>query len=331
MRIIDVDTEAARSACTCETVSSFDDIVSQRVLGASNHIKMISDMIESIADECLEKGCDFEETRSRIWKLASYFVQTRGEASQAISNAIYLMLHGIDELVASDPLSKNIAAIIQTKDQYLAESKKNVETAVSFAVNLSENFEHLFIYDYSSSVEKFIKKLPSKKHIYIAESRCINGGAPFIESLKASGHTLHFFPDAACMYYLKKCEAVFMGAETIYPDGTGFNTTGSDMVGLICDYLKLPLYFITTLVKLDFRPLSGRAKNLVVNNLEDVLKEDLSSDYGKFDIDFTCPELIAVPASHIKGYITERGIIPAAQLYDIAIDYQKYLKGGTYV
>ena len=32
---------------------------------------------------------------------------------------------------------------------------------------------------------------------------------------------------------------VFMGAETLYADGTGFNTTGSDIVGLICNYYHI--------------------------------------------------------------------------------------------
>ncbi|MCB6288780.1 hypothetical protein LI276_22125, partial [[Clostridium] scindens] len=87
----------------------------------------------------------------------------------------------------------------------------------------------------SSSVEAFLRKINGPKRIYIPESRVINGGAPFVQPCLEAGHQIHFIPDASMMYYMKSCDGVFMGAESIYPDGTGFNTTGSDIVGLLCD------------------------------------------------------------------------------------------------
>lgn len=129
----------------------------------------------------------------------------------------------------------------------------------------------IFVYDYSSTVEKFLRGLAEherKIRIYIAESRIIDGGLPFVKVCQKAGHHIKFIPDASMMYYIKDCDAAFMGAETFYPDGTGFNTTGSDIVGLLCSYYKIPLYFLTPMIKLDIRPVTGGRKNLVFDNMK---------------------------------------------------------------
>ena len=164
------------------------------------------------------------------------------------------------------------------------------------------------------------------KTIYIAESRVINGGKPFVKPCIEAGHQIHFIPDASLMYYMKECDGAFMGAESIYPDGTGFNTTGSDIVGLICDYYKKPLYFISPLIKLDVRPVYGKEKTIVINDLKDKLQDVADPDNHK-DIDYYTPELLGVCPEHIKGFITEKGVIPSIQLYDTAMQYIKELRG----
>ena len=87
--------------------------------------------------------------------------------------------------------------------------------------------------------------------IYICESRALDGGRPFVKNALASGHHVHFIPDTTMLSAMKKCQAVFIGAETIYPDGTVFNTIGSDIVAMLCGTIHKPLYVLTPLIKLD--------------------------------------------------------------------------------
>ena len=68
---------------------AFDDIVEQRVLGASKHIAMIGEMFEAIADRGLQEHKKPADIIEEIKKVADYFIATRGEASQAVSNAIW--------------------------------------------------------------------------------------------------------------------------------------------------------------------------------------------------------------------------------------------------
>ena len=202
------------------------------------------------------------------------------------------------------------------------------ETAVSYAVEIGNRMSAIMVYDYSSSVEAFLRKINGPKRIYIPESRVINGGAPFVQPCLEAGHQIHFIPDASMMYYMKSCDGVFMGAESIYPDGTGFNTTGSDIVGLLCDYFHVPLYFISPLIKLDVRPVYGKEKCTVINDLRSKLEPVANPKQVKGTIDYTAPELLAVSQGFIKAFITEQGVIPATQMYDISMKYIKELRGA---
>ena len=322
-----VNLDKARKALPAAAVKDFDDIVEQRVLGASKHIQMIGKMIEQIAVDSVETNRTIAEMLERIQEVCQFFIHTRGEASQAITNAVYLMTAGYRQHEERD-IRTYAQRIIDVKKQYERDCTAASETAVSYAVEIGNRMSAIMVYDYSSSVEAFLRKINGPKRIYIPESRVINGGAPFVQPCLEAGHQIHFIPDASMMYYMKSCDGVFMGAESIYPDGTGFNTTGSDIVGLLCDYFHVPLYFISPLIKLDVRPVYGKEKCTVINDLRSKLEPVANPKQVKGTIDYTAPELLAVSPGFIKAFITEQGVIPATQLYDISMKYIKELRGA---
>ena len=66
---------------------AFDSIVEQRILGASNHIAMVGDMIEAIVQRGAEEHRPTAQVIEEIFAVTGFFIATRGEASQAVSNA----------------------------------------------------------------------------------------------------------------------------------------------------------------------------------------------------------------------------------------------------
>jgi len=310
---------------------SFDSIVEQKVLGAGRHISMIGDMIVALAERGVRENHDTKRVIEEIQTIAAFFIKTRGEASQAVSNAILLMINNIDSL-ADLPMIAAGEAIIKQKNNYSQKAGEAVNQVVEYAVRLAEDMDQIFVYDYSSTVEQFLRRL-AKNHkqyeIYIAESRVIDGGRPFVIACEEAGHRIRFIPEAAMMYFLKDCQGVFMGAETFYPDGTGFNTTGSDVVGLICDYFHVPLYFLTPMIKLDMRPVTGGEKNLVFRDLAGKLASNWGEKYSIKKIDFIVPELVPVKSEWIRAFVTEYGVIPAGQLFGISMKYSRNLRRVT--
>ena len=322
--------EAVRMLLASQDQDDFDKINDQKILGASQHIAMIGRMIENIA---LDYNDSVDTLLHRVKSVGDFFIETRGEASQAVSNAISIMLRGLDALSSNTDVKQVAERIIEAKDDYKVYSEKALSMCVEYGFALLKNKKKIFIYDYSSTVDKVLAKLADsemKHHVYIAESRIIDGGKPFLKTCLDSGHLITFFPDSAMMYFLKQADVALMGAETFYPDGTGFNTTGSDIVGLVCKTHHIPLYFITPLIKLDARPLAGKEKNLVFNDTKVKLSKNLMDVVDVDKIQFVVPELLGVPADQITGFITEQGVIPSVSMFDVSIKYLDFINGGSY-
>ena len=308
----------------------FDDIVYQRVLGASKHIQMIGEMFLALADKTEKTGQTAETLGKELREVADFFKRTRGEASRAVCNAINTMLlqmGGFDGCTIEDAARRVRGSV----EYYAGQSEREIAKVVEYAAAAAGCMEKIMIFDYSSTVNAFLKRLGKEKkgiEVYIPESRTINGGYAFVPTALSAGMKVHFIPDAAIMYFLKDCDGAFFGAETLYADGTAFNTTGSDIVGLVCRTFHVPLYVLTPMIKLDIRPVYGYHRELVINDMRERMALAGFSREELEQVDFSCPELLPVEGDYIKGVITEFGIIPAGALYPLAMNYDKNLNQG---
>lgn len=319
--------ELARKSLAQNSIQAFDDINNHKILGASNHIKMIGEMIEDIIIDAKNKKQSAKEVKTRIKNVSDFFKATRGEASQAITNAINLMTKNLENYDDNADLNIIGKEIIETKNLYQDINKNAINLIINYSLEVIKGKKNIFVFDYSSTVEKVIEKIDSSCEVYIAESRVIDGGKPFLKTCQNNNLKITYLPDAAIMHFLRKCDIALMGAETFYPDGTGFNTTGSDIVGLLCREYDIPLYFLTPMIKIDPRPVFGKEKNLVYVDLKEKLSKNLSNDIKINEINFITPELLAVEPKHIKAFITEKGIIPSNSMFDISLKYLKEIGG----
>lgn len=309
---------------------NFDDIVLQRVLGASKHISMIGDMLRAIASKYREVEGDTAAMLEDLLAVADYFKATRGQASSAIGNAIDFMMRGMRSL-GEMPVAEAARAVEASVNAYSSDAHDNIEKLTGYAVSLSKGMRRILVFDYSSTVNRFLARLGQEQpgiEVFIPESRIINGGYAFVPTSLSAGLKVHFIPDAAIMYYLKDCDAAYFGAETYNPDGTAYNTTGSDLVGLVCREYHVPLYILTPLIKLDTRPLQGYVRKLVNNNTREKLCSAGFTAKELESVDFDCPELLPVGPEFIAAFITECGVIPTAGMYAESVRYAKFLTGG---
>ena len=306
---------SVKLALSPEKQRMFDDIDLQRVLGASTHIKMIGDMFLDIAD--LVSNPD--ERVAGVRGVADYFSATRGASSQAISNAIALMLSGMG------PGAVSLRASVE---QYRAGANADMAAIRDFLWNVLAGMERILVFDYSSTVAA-VAPLARDHGVtltcYVPESRGLDGGRPYVRPFLAAGHRVHFIPDSALHYYLPKCDAAFFGSETLYPDGTCFNTVGSELVGLVSKEFKVPLYVPTPLIKLDMRALRGYRKPPIVDDHTGRMATHWEAGERE-GVDFTCPELVPVAPDYITAYITEVGILPPGAIYTAALTYQEKLR-----
>ena len=312
----------ARSMLEGEAVDLFDDITLSRVLGASKHTELIGRMLLSIADRTDLSSADMVQ---RLKTVSGFFKETRGQNSRAIYNAINIMTAGLGQMEQMAPETIR-AEIHRTVEGYQTGADANTRQAVAYAASLCESMDAIMIFDYSSTVDAFVRALGHKMTVYIPESRALTGGKPFVKGALEAGHDVHFIPDTTMMEALRSCQAAFMGAETLYPDGSVFNTIGSDILAVVCRELRVPLYAISPLIKVDTRPVGGYVR---LAPMPYDYGQRLAADWDsetRDAVDFRGIKLVKIPPQLISGIISEAGIIPAGSFFDTAMGYGRSLE-----
>ena len=286
-------------------LKKFDDINDGTVLGASNHIRMIADMFMAVA-----KSYDEPKAKEYIVNIGDFYKETRGKSSYAIITAI----EKIDDCIKSSAGHDYKDKVENGVKDYFVKSNEDTAKILKYTDRLLADKENVMIFDYSSTVEKAVAKCSKKLNVYIPESRTINGGYPFVKGIVEAGHKVYFIPDACMLTVLDKIDIAFIGAETFYPDGTAFNTAGSDILAELCKIYHVPYYVLTPLLKADPRACFGIYKKPLIKDLGYKLAEDWPSEL-KEKVDFNALELVAVRPELITGYVSEIGITDPAGLF----------------
>ncbi|MEG0577636.1 MAG: initiation factor 2 [Bacilli bacterium] len=295
----------------------YEDIKTGAVLGASTHIKMIGQMFIAISNQ---PDLSDSEKLYRISKVSNYYKETRGKSSYAIINALNAMTSKLSII------EQNIGDGIENEiNNYFVHADENVDKIIEYANKLAKDMKTIMIFDYSSTVEKFLISIPKRIKIYIPESRAIDGGKPFLKNAIKAGHDIHYIIDAAMLTVLRECDAVFIGAETFYPDGTAFNTVGSDILAHLCKEFKIPYYVLTPMLKVDMRPLIGVYKEVIASDLKIKLTVNWSDEISKY-VNFECIELVAIEPEFITAFVSEVGILPISAIYHESCLYQEKIK-----
>lgn len=319
----------------------YDDMHTGRVLGAANHIRMIGDILRLVAavdadDETTGIASSEEMRRKDVLDLCRFFQNTRGKSSYAIVTALNLMTRYVRALPQGDVApgahsadATDIArALHRGIDEYLLQADENASSIVEYAGRLAQSMDTFIVYDYSSTVEAFVASLARPRRIYVPESRIIDGGKPFLSTFAHVGHDVHYIPDAAMLTVLGECHGAFIGAETFYPDGTAFNTAGSDILAELCAARSIPYYVLTPLIKLDMRAAFGIYKQPVKGNMSDILGKSLDPEL-RSKLHMSCIELVAIPPAHITAFVTEAGIVPPAAMYGLSVEYDRRVNALT--
>ena len=293
-------------------------IDNHEILGASQQIEIISDIMLNLVSENHDLDCI--ELVDIINDFVNYFINSRGNASRAFINSLRELTKNVNKNITNYDNLKSL--ISKNIEEFNLSSGDNLKKILEYSCNELSAYTDIFLFDYSSTVEKAISYLSDKSdsniNVYISESSAIDGGSPFLKLNNKDNLKIHFFPDSAALHFLKKSQCCLMGAETFYPNGTGFNTIGSDIMGYLCKKFDIKLYFITPMNKLDERRNLGIRKESVYIDYKEKYKNSNLLDDSVFT---SIPELIGVEPDNIFAYITEFGVIPTNSMYLLSKEY----------
>jgi ribose 1,5-bisphosphate isomerase len=290
------------------------DLERPQLLGASRQLDLAADLLATVATE--HQG-DRADLVRQLREVAAYLVAMRGDASQAFPNALAVMLAGVDEQQRGSVDELRATVIEQTRD-FARRSREQVRSIAEYGAALAAGATRILVYDFSSSVAAILVELDlagARPTVIVPEARTLDGGRSYVEELLEGRLPLEFVPDVAMGSKIKSCDLVLSGAETITAEGGCYNTTGSLLVALACQYWRVPLYTPTTLLKIDTRTLFGYRRS--IPELDTFRLSNLTEDWPlplAARVELSSPDLDYVPPELIAGFVTELGVLPSAAI-----------------
>jgi ribose 1,5-bisphosphate isomerase len=290
-----------------------DQIDRAEVLGASRNVQMIGEILSQVA--AAEIGTPREGVR-RVRSVANYFVQTRGQTTQAVTNSLLLLLEGLDG-------AEDVAAFIDQRRQWLHQEMDRWSGVITqCGANLLADGAAVLAYDYSSSVAAILKHAAEQGkqlQVILPESRTLNGGRPYLRELEGCGHRLACIPDSGMGHVISRCSAVLEGVETLCADGSFYNTLGSLTAAVLAAHYRVPYHAATSLIKLDLRTMTGRFPSIP--------HRDFSRLYGPMTgVEMSYPENERVPPDLVTLYLTEHGVVSPGSIAGLARELAERLQ-----
>lgn len=319
---------ARRPSLPPRAAVQLDAFEAPHILGASRQIEIAAEILIGVAEEHDGDGAALAH---RLGEVAAYLSARRGASSQAIPNALAMMLDGHQERVREEPDTLREWAIANI-GRYRDDAAGWMAAIVANGAQLASGAKRLLAYDYSSTISRILREFATAAKpplVILPEARTLEGGRRFVEDLQDTPLRFEVIPDAAIGSKVRRCDLALIGAETITAEGGCYNTTGSLLVALACQHWRVPLYVPSTLVKIDARTLRGYRRpdpELGEDHLRRLTEGWPRSLVERVPV--ASPDLDYVPPALLSGYVTEAGILPPAAIVQHAERLARAMGGG---
>lgn len=222
-----------------------------------------------------------------------------------IAKAIYEVNVGWKERGKQENPSILREFAISKIEELIKNSEISLRKVSDYGASLIRDLDAIATCSYSSTlceVFKVAKKEGKKFSVLVSESR--SGGKSYglftAKKLIAYGIQVEVFPDYAINEHVRRAKKVFVGADSILPDGSLINGTPTYQLAQASRRLNLPFYVICETSK--FEVLSYRG--------------ELEIEEG-FDL---------VPSNLITAIVTEIGVIKPSEVLLIMKQMEEYMR-----
>lgn len=303
-----------------ETEEKLVELENLQVLGATRQLQIVADALVALVER--HDGGPSEMAQDAK-SLAEYLISTRGQSSQAIANALNLMLLDLNHKAESAESAEELREWLVTQiSGYKTSTDEWMSRLTEYGANLISGCRRVMAYDYSSSVSRILSAAAGRGQrlaVVAPESRILDGGVKYLAELEDANHYIELVPDSSMGVLMRDCDMVLEGAETISAEGGCYNTTGTFQAALAAQYWRKSFYVASTSIKLDPSTLEGHSRSIPSLDLRSELlgEQKVSSE----KVTAACPELDYTPPWLIHGFITELGVMPPPALWRQALRF----------
>ena len=179
----------------------------------------------------------------------------------------------------------------------------------------------IMTYSYSSTVLEVLAKLRPTR-VIISEGRPLKEGIKAARRLVGEGISITLITEAQMALFVQEVEAVVVGADTIFPDGSYVNKIGTRLLALAAQAAEVPLYVLAETLKVSARSSPARFIAEEGKRKEVAREKWLQVRNVYFEV---------TPAQLVTSYLTNEGVIRPQELHrfgEKAEQERKRLFGG---
>ncbi|CAA3003460.1 translation initiation factor eIF-2B subunit delta-like isoform X3 [Olea europaea subsp. europaea] len=304
--------------------------------GNARCIAMLQAFQESIED--YSTPLDKELTRDLPTKINGYvsFVIQCRPLSISMGNAINFLKSKILELPSTMSESEAKASLLSDIDRFINEKIILADKViVRHAVTKIRDGDVLLTYGSSSVVEMIFLcalELGKQFRVVIVDSRPKLEGRMLLRRLVGKGVSCTYTHINAVSYIMHEVTRVFLGASSVFSDGTVYSRVGTASVAMVAHQFHVPVLVCCEAYKFHKRV---QLDSLCFNELGD--PDAIARVFGKEDINYLDDwassqnlQLLnlnydATPKDYISMIITEYGMIPPTSVPVIVREYGEHL------
>ncbi|GMI75484.1 hypothetical protein like AT5G38640 [Hibiscus trionum] len=304
--------------------------------GNARCIAMLQAFQEAIRDYSTppEKTLNRDLT-SKIGGFVSFLIECR-PLSMSMGNAIRFLKSRIARLPLTLSESEAKAALCSDIDRFINEKIVLADKVIlRHAATKIRDGDVLLTYGSSCVVEMILlyaHELGKQFRVVVVDSRPMLEGQKLLRRLVAKGLSCTYTQLNAISYVMHEVTRVFLGASSIFSNGTVYSRIGTASVAMVAHAFQVPVlvcceaYKFHERVQLDsicFNELGdpdavskvpGRVDVNYLDNLTDKQKENLQLLNLKYD---------ATPSDYISVIVTDYGMIPPTSVPVIVREYRK--------
>lgn len=212
-------------------------ICGDRVSGASQlTVKAAESFLELI-----EEDGALEDVRS----LGALLRKAR-PSMPSIANISTLVMKEIEDRVRGGRRLKE--AVREAVDEVLNEYRDRMKRVIEVAASTISRFRRILTHSYSSTVASILEKVKGLE-VYVTESRPGMEGVRLAERLLDAGLRVTLIIDSAASHIIREIDAVIVGCDALFRDGSFANKIGTRMIALAAESEEKPFYVATDLMK----------------------------------------------------------------------------------
>jgi len=228
----------------------------------------------------------------------------------SLPNAVNYVLHIVESHGSDDP-AVGRALILGEVTAFISSLESSIAEAAAHGSSLVEDGDVILTICNSSTVVEALKLAKGRGRrfsVFACETRPRWQGHITARELSGAGVDVTLIVDSAAYHTLKTkgVSKVFVGADTVYADGSVVNKVGTSQVALAARSAGVPVYVLTESIK--FYPYSMHGATVEIEERDGAEVSDIKG-VGVFN-----PAFDVTSADNITSLVTEDGVCPPGEV-----------------